>query len=98
MEILVPIIAIISAVFIPVTGIMLILVSKYALRPLVETLSAALRESKQTAGLSPNQVNALMEQIEDLSAEVRRLRSLQDFDRQLAATTSDSPSSDGAVT
>ena len=91
MEVLIPIIAIISTIFIPVTGVMLILVSKYALKPLVETLSAALRESKQTAGLSPNQVNALMEQIEDLSAEVRRLQSLQDFDRQLLASTSEPP-------
>jgi hypothetical protein len=91
MDILVPIVAIISAVFIPVTGLMLILVSRFALKPLVETLSEALRESKQTDAPAPHQVRALAEQVEELTAEVRRLQSIQDFDRQLLGTTSAPP-------
>lgn len=91
MDVLIPIIAIISTIFIPVTGLMLILVSRFALKPLVETLSAALRESKQSEGLAPHQVRALAEQVEELTAEVRRLQSIQDFDRQLLGTTSAPP-------
>jgi hypothetical protein len=96
MDVLIPIIAIISTIFIPVTGLMLILVSRYALKPLVETLASALRESKQAEWLGPNQVRALTEQVEDLTAEVRRLQSLQDFDRQLLGTTTSVPPAGGA--
>ncbi len=95
MDVLIPIIAIISTIFIPVTGLMLILVSRFALKPLVETLSAALRESKQHDGLSPAQVNALVEQVEDLTAEVRRLRSAQEFDRQLMTSASEPSGREG---
>lgn len=95
MEILIPIIAIVSSVLIPVTGLMLILVSRFALKPLVETLSAALRESKEQSGLGPTQVRALIEQVEDLTAEVRRLQALQDFDRQLLASAPTPPADGG---
>lgn len=95
MDVLIPIIAIISTIFIPVTGLMLILVSRFALKPLVETLSAALRESKQTDGIGAPQVHALMEQVEELTAEVRRLQSAQEFDRQLLASATDRPPRDG---
>lgn len=91
MDILIPIIAIISSVLIPVTGVMLILVSRYALKPLVETLSEALRESKDRSALGSTEVRALMEQVDDLTAEVRRLQALQDFDRQLLSSATTPP-------
>lgn len=87
MDVLIPIIAIISIFLVPITGVMLILVSRYALKPLVETLSAALRDSRANGELGPGQLQALVEQVEDLTAEVRRLQSLQDFDRQLMAAS-----------
>ena len=83
MEILIPIIAIISLFFVPITGVMLILVSRYALKPMVETLSAALRDSRQPDVASLMRIHALTDQIEELTEEVRRLQAGQEFDRLL---------------
>jgi len=83
MDVLIPIIALISIFFVPITGLMLILVSRYALTPMVETLSAALRDSRQPDAASLVQMQALVEQIEELTDEVRRLQAGQEFDRQL---------------
>ena len=89
MDVLVPIIAIISVIFVPVTGLMAILVSRYALKPMVETLSAALRDSRHPDAASLIQIQALAEQIEELTEEVRQLRAGQEFDRQLLAPGAD---------
>ena len=83
MDVLIPIIAIISLFFVPITGLMLILVSRYALTPMVETLSAALRDSRQPDAASLIQIQALSDQLDELSDEVRRLKGGHDFDRQL---------------
>ena len=83
MDVLVPIIAIISLFLVPITGLMLILVSRYALKPMVETLSAALRDSRPTDGVTPIQIQGLMDQIDELTEEVRRLQAGQEFDRRL---------------
>jgi len=83
MDVLIPIIALISIFLVPITGVMLILVSRYALKPMVETLALALKESRQGEGASLMQVQELSDQVEALTEEVRRLQSMQDFDRQL---------------
>lgn len=85
MDVLVPIIAIISIFLVPITGLMLILVSRFALGPLVETLSAALRDSRQPGIAGESQMQALTEQVEELTEEVRRLQTGREFDRQLMA-------------
>ena len=79
----IPIIAIVSIFLVPITGVMLILVSRFALKPMVETLSEALRDSRQSEGISPWQFQELTEQIETLTAEVKRLQEAQEFDREL---------------
>jgi hypothetical protein len=86
MDVLIPILAIFSIFFVPITGVMLILVSKYALKPMVETLSQALRDSRQPDPASLVQIQDLMDQVETLTAEVRRLQEVQEFDRKLLAT------------
>jgi hypothetical protein len=87
MDVLIPIIAIISLFLGPITGVRLILVSRLALKPMVETLSEALRASRPEYGAEHMQ--ALMDQVEDLTAEVRRLQSIQDFDRQLLGSSAE---------
>jgi signal transduction histidine kinase len=86
MDVLIPILAIFSIFFVPITGVMLILVSKYALKPMVETLSQALRDSRQPDPASLVQIQDLADQVETLTAEVRRLQEVQAFDRKLLAT------------
>ena len=86
MDVLIPILAIFSIFFVPITGVMLILVSKYALKPMVETLSQALRDSRQPDAASMVQIQELMDQVETLTTEVRRLQEVQEFDRKLLAT------------
>jgi len=83
-ELIIPLFAIFCIFFIPITGIMLILTTRFALKPFVETLSGALRESKH--GSSPELVShlqALSEQVESLGNEVQQLRDAQEFDRKL---------------
>lgn len=91
MDILIPIIAIISTIFIPVTGVMLILVSRYALKPMVETLSQALRDSRQPDPAGMLQIQELTERVFDLTEEVRRLQEAQEFDRKLLGTSEAGP-------
>ncbi|MEQ9569603.1 MAG: hypothetical protein RLN75_05390 [Longimicrobiales bacterium] len=87
MDVLIPIIAIISTIFIPVTGLMLILVSRLALKPMVETLSQALRDSRQPDPASMLQVQELTDRVFELTEEVRKLQEAQDFDRKLLGVT-----------
>lgn len=83
-EVLIPLLAVFSIFFIPITGVMLILTTRFALRPLAETLAKALKES----GYGPSaewmtHVHTLTEQVESLSREVQQLRDAQEFDRKL---------------
>lgn len=91
-EVLIPLLAIFSIFFIPITGLMIILTSRYALKPLAETLAKALRESGYAGnGASAAELRAMSEQIEALTDEVRLLKAASEFDRQLlgARTTAD---------
>ena len=83
MEALIPLLAVFSIFFIPMAGLMLILTSKFALRPLVETLAKALRESKEGTDTPTWQMQELTEQIQALTEEVRQLKEVRDFDRKL---------------
>jgi hypothetical protein len=83
-EVLIPLLAVFSIFFIPITGLMLILTTRFALKPLVETLARALKESGH--GSSPdllNHMRTLSEQVESLATEVQQLREAQEFDRKL---------------
>jgi hypothetical protein len=83
-EILIPLLAVFSIFFIPITGLMLILTTRFALKPLVETLARALRESGHVP--SPDlasHVRMLSDQVESLAEEVHQLREAQEFDRRL---------------
>ncbi|MBT8335191.1 MAG: hypothetical protein KJO11_01215 [Gemmatimonadetes bacterium] len=98
MDILIPIIAIISIFFVPITGLMLILVSRFALKPLVETLSQALRDSRGPDTAALLQIQGLMDQVEALTDEVRTLREFNDFDRALLGTPGDASQPSSAAT
>lgn len=83
-EILIPLLAIFSIFFIPITGLMIILTTRFALRPLAETLAKALRESGHSAPPEGSpQMRELVDRVEDLTREVERLKEAQDFDRKL---------------
>lgn len=89
MDILVPLLAIFSVIFVPVTGLVFILTTRFAFKPLVESLSKALRESGHgTSDRTARQIRELREHVEDLTAEVARLQELRDFDRELLAERS----------
>ena len=70
-------------VMIPVAGLTLALTLRLAVKPFVETLAQALRESGD--GPSTQQIEALSEHVESLTAEVQRLGEAQRFDRDLLA-------------
>jgi hypothetical protein len=83
-EVLIPLLAIFSVLLVPILGVTIILTTRYALKPLAETLAAALRESGHLPSrASGDQMQDLTEQVQALSDEVRRLREAQDFDRKL---------------
>jgi hypothetical protein len=83
-EILIPLLAIFSIFFIPITGLMIILTARFALRPLAETLAKALRESGYAGPPEGSpQMRELVDRVEDLTREVERLKEAQDFDRKL---------------
>lgn len=78
------IIAIIAIFLIPMTGLTIILTTRFAFRPLVETLVKAQQESG--SGSSPqlmSQIHQLSEQVESLTEQIRRLEEAQEFDRKL---------------
>ena len=73
-------------VMIPVAGLTFGLTLRLAVKPFVETLAKALRESG--GGLGNNielsaQILRLQEELESLTHEMRELRSTQSFDRKL---------------
>ena len=89
-EILIPLLAVFSIFFIPITGLMFILTSRFALKPLVETLAKALRESGQ--GASPDllaQLQDISEKVESMGSEIERLRDAHEFDRKLLEAKSE---------
>ncbi len=81
---LVSLLAVFSIFFIPITAGMFILTTRFALKPLVETLAKALRESgyAHPPELLPH-IQDLTDQVESLRSEVRDLKEVQDFDRKL---------------
>ena len=94
-EVLIPLLAIFSVLLVPILGLTIILTTRFALKPLAETLAAALRESGHLpANASGDQMLDLTEQVQALSEEVRRLREAQEFDRRLlqGRTKATSPS------
>ena len=92
-EVLIPLLAVFSIFFIPIAGLMVILTTKFAFKPLVETLANALRESGQGAQDNPNwQLQELTEQVLALTEEVRQLKDVQEFDRKLLSSEESPPS------
>ena len=80
LRMLIPIFGILL-VMIPVAGLTFGLTLRLAVKPFVETLARALRESGHSS--DPGQLLLLREEIESLAAEVRELRTAQEFDRKL---------------
>jgi hypothetical protein len=81
------IIAVIAIFLIPMTGLTIILTSRLAFKPLVETLSKALRESGlATSPELLDQVRLLSEQVDALADQIHRLEEAQTFDRKLLET------------
>jgi len=86
LRMLIPIFGILL-VMIPVAGLTFGLTLRLAVKPFVETLAKALRESghggsnQELAG----QMLALQEEFESVVHELRELRSAQEFDRKLLA-------------
>ena len=90
MDVLVPLLAITALFLIPIGGATLILTTRFAFKPLVESLSKALRESGHTSHHpQTGQIQELTEQVEALAAEVRQLKEGQEFDRRLLASASE---------
>jgi hypothetical protein len=84
MEVLIPLLAVFSIFFIPIAGLTIILTTRYAFKPLVETLANALRESGQNPlGQPRGELQELTEQIQGLAEEVRQLKETQEFDQKL---------------
>jgi hypothetical protein len=82
-EALIPIMGILVGM-IPVAGLTLALTLRFAVRPMVETLARALKESKAPAADQlVAQIALLQDEVDALSREVRELRSAQDFDAKL---------------
>ncbi len=83
-EVLIPLFGIFSVLLVPILGVTVILTTRFALKPLAETLATALRESgKFSSQEAPSQLRELTEQVHVLSDEVQRLREAQEFDRKL---------------
>lgn len=83
-EILIPLLAIFSIFFVPILGATIILTTRFALKPLAETIATALRESGHSSSPTGLQhLEALTEQVQSLTEEVNRLREAQEFDRKL---------------
>ena len=81
---LVGVLAVFSIFFVPITGLMLILTTRFAFKPLVETLAKALRESGRGTPYDHSLPESdLTLQLEALREEIRALRAEQDFDRKL---------------
>ena len=83
-EVLVPLLAIFSVLLVPILGVTVILTTRFALKPLAETIAAALREAGDNSyGPSHQRLEELTEEVSALRGEVRRLREVHEFDRTL---------------
>lgn len=83
-EVIIPLFAIFCIFFIPIAGLTFILTTRFALKPLVETLAGAVRESGHGSSVDQmRQLQMLAEQVESLATEVHQLRDAQEFDRKL---------------
>ena len=90
LEVLIPIMGILL-VMIPVAGLTLALTLRFAVRPMVETLAKALRESNAPRDDQlVAQLTLLQDEVDVLSREVHELQSARDFDRKLLATETES--------
>ena len=89
-EVLIPLLAIFSIFFIPITGLTFIFTSRYALKPLVETLAKAMKESNSgsTSELQ-RQIMQLTDAVESLSSELQTMKEVQEFDRKLLGSVSE---------
>jgi hypothetical protein len=84
-QVLIPLFGILL-VMIPVAGLTLIMTMRFALKPFVEAMARALRESGVTGGTDLHvRLEALSEQVRALTGEVEGLRQAHDFDRKLLA-------------
>jgi hypothetical protein len=83
LRMLIPIFGILL-VMIPVAGLTFGLTLRLAVKPFVETLAKALRESGHSVDSS--HILELREEIESLAHEVRELRDAREFDRKLIGT------------
>jgi len=92
-EVLIPLLAIFSTILVPVLGLTIILTTRFALKPLAETIANALRESGHLSSGSSGQLVELAEQVQTLTAEVQRLREAQEFDRKLLEGRTTEPGS-----
>ena len=83
-EILIPLFGIFSLILVPVLGLTVILTTRFALKPLAETLASALRDSGYSSPRrSTDGLRELTEQVQTLTDEVRRLKEAQEFDHRL---------------
>lgn len=89
---LIGLLAVFSIFFVPIVTLAFILTTRFAFKPLVETLAKALRESgySHSPELLPL-VQDLTEQVESLRHEVRELKDVQDFERKLLGTNASHP-------
>jgi len=87
LDILIPLLAIFSVIFVPITGVMIILTTRFAFKPLAETIAKALRESGYggpgAVPASTEQIRLLAAQVEALTEEVRQLKDVREFDQKL---------------
>lgn len=89
-EVLIPLLAIFSIFFIPIAGLTFVFTTRFALKPLVETLAAALKESN--SGSTPElnrQIQQLTEVVESLSGEIQTMKEVQEFDRKLLGSVAE---------
>jgi hypothetical protein len=83
-EVLIPLLAIVSVLLVPILGLTVILTTRFALKPLAETIASALRDSGYPSGQNSDmQIANLSDQVQRLAEEVHKLREAQDFDRKL---------------
>ena len=83
-EVFIPLLAIVSVLLVPILGVTVILTTRFALKPLAETVASALRESGWSPDSGrPGEIRELAEQVQALAEEVQSLREGQEFDRKL---------------
>jgi hypothetical protein len=89
-EVLIPLFAIFSIFLVPILGVTVILTTRFALKPLAETIADAMRDSgRLSSPEAAEQIRQLTDQVHLLSEEVHRLREAQEFDRRLLDAKSD---------